>query len=163
MPNYLFMDYKKIVKEDIDQLIKLQQVLMKEHKLMEPVLYNLSDDAEEKVRSFFLSSMESEEKFFYGAYEKNKLVGYAFGWIDSRPPILSIQKIGNLSDICVSSASRKKGVGKQLLNLFVNWCKDKGVETIQLMVLCNNNAVDFYTKYGFRDFMRKMVFDIKGS
>ena len=163
MPNYLFMNYKKIAKEDIDQLVKLQQVLMKEHKEIEPVFYNLSNDAEEKVRSFFLSSVGSDEKFFYGAYDKNKLVGYAFGWIDNRPPILSIQKIGNLSDICVSPTARKKGIGKQLLNLFVDWCKDKEVEAIQLMVLSNNGAVEFYKKCGFRDFMLKMVFDIKGS
>jgi GNAT superfamily N-acetyltransferase len=142
-------------------LVELWKILMDEHKKIEPELYDLSNDAEEKIRAFFLSSINSEEKFLYGAYDKNKLVGYAFGWIESRPPVLRVQDVGNLSDICVNPKYRSKGIGNQLVNTFVGWCNKKGVNIIQLQVLYDKDAVGFYKKIGFRNFMRKMVINTR--
>jgi len=157
----IVMDYRIINSGDIDSLMVIWKVLMKEHKAMEPELYKLSNIAGDKQRSFFLSSMGSDEKFLYGAFDGKKLVGYAFGWIDSRPPVLDIQKIGNLSDLIIDPSLRGAGVGKELVNIFIDWCKSRGVKKVQLNVLFDKDAVGFYKKQGFRDFMRKMILDIK--
>jgi len=155
------MKYKKITPSNIDQLIEMWKILMGEHEKIEPKLYKLSSIAESKQREFFTNGINSQEKFLYGAFDKNQLVGYAFGWIEERPPVLKMQKIGNLSDIVIDPKYRGKEIGKKLADIFIDWCKKQGVKKVQLHVLFDKDAVGFYKKYGFRDFMRQMIIDIK--
>jgi ribosomal protein S18 acetylase RimI-like enzyme len=155
------MDYKEISIKDMDALIGIWKILMEEHKQIEPELYVLSDIAEEKQREFFTNSINSQEKFLYGAFDENQLVGYAFGWIDGRPPVLEMQIIGNLSDIIVGPNCRGKGIGKGLVDTFMDWCKKRQIKKIQLHVLFDKDSVGFYKKYGFRDYMRQMLIDIE--
>jgi ribosomal protein S18 acetylase RimI-like enzyme len=155
------MDYKEISIKDMDALIGIWKILMEEHKQIEPELYMLSDIAEEKQREFFTNSINSQEKFLYGAFDENQLVGYAFGWIDGRPPVLEMQIIGNLSDIIVGPNCRSKGIGKGLVDTFMDWCKKRQIKKIQLHVLFDKDSVGFYKKYGFRDYMRQMLIDIE--
>jgi len=155
------MNYAKIGLKDIDALMNIWKILMDEHKQIESKLYELSNGAEEKQREFFTNSVNSQEKFLYGAFEDSKLIGYAFGWIDTRPPVLKMQQIGNLSDIIINPNYRGNGAGKELVNAFVKWCKNQNIKKIQLHVLFDKDSVGFYEKYGFRDFMRQMIIDIE--
>ena len=155
------MNYTKIELKDIDSLMNIWKILMDEHKQLEHKLYELSSEAEEKQREFFTNSINSKEKFLYGAFENSKLIGYAFGWIDTRPPVLKMQQIGNLSDIIINPSYRGNGAGKGLVDAFVDWCKNQNVKNVQLHVLFDKDSVGFYKKYGFRDFMRQMIIEIE--
>jgi GNAT superfamily N-acetyltransferase len=140
--------------------MKLWKLLMDEHTELEPTLYKLSKIASKKQQEFFSKNLSSKDKFFVGCFEQEKLIGYALGRVEDRPPVLDIQKIGVLSEIVVLPEYRRQGVGKQLAQRFFDWCKEKGVKNAQLHVLEKKDAVKFYKELGFRDFMKRMIIDL---
>ncbi len=154
------MEYRKLKKQDANQVLSLWEKLMKEHTELEPKYYSLLKDARETQEKFLLKSIASPERFFMGCFEEEKLVGYAFGWIEKRPPVLKVDKIGLLHEIFVSKSYRQKGIGKKLAQAFFDWCKSKGVFCVQLIVLEEKDAVDFYHAIGFRNFMKKMLIEL---
>jgi ribosomal-protein-alanine N-acetyltransferase len=56
----------------------------------------------------------------------------------------------SLFGISVKKEFRKKGIGKKLLNFFVDYCKKKGTKKISLIVKKNNfKAKNLYKSKGF--------------
>lgn len=155
------MEYQILSKSDLNQLMPLWKLLMAEHTELEPKLYKLSSDSEDKQAFFFLKSINSNEKFLLGCFDDKKLVGYSFGWIEERPPVLEVSKIGCLSDIIVLPEYRGRGIGRKMIKLFFEWCKKQGVKNVQLQVLEKKEAINFYTRLGFTDFMKKMLIELK--
>src|SRR5881396_754291 len=50
----------------------------------------------------------------------------------------------------VTSAFRKRGIGSQLMNAFVQVCAMRGIRQIELEVrISNGEAIAFYKRYGF--------------
>ena len=86
-----------------------------------------------------------ENPVAYGAFEGEKLLGYAEG---------SLEEWNNrfrLSNICVfDGGARRKGTGTLLMDVITKAAKASGA---RMMVLetqsCNENAIAFYKKNGF--------------
>jgi len=155
------MDYRKIKKADFGQLVQLWELLIQGHTLLEPALYKLGEGAEKKQREYFSKFVNSKDKFFMGCFDGKKLVGYVMGRVEDRPPILTVKKMGQLSELAVLPEYRKQGVGKELSQLFFDWCKTRGLGYVQVRVLEKNLAVSFYSKIGFKDFMKEMMLELK--
>ena len=48
---------------------------------------------------------------------------------------------------------RERGVGKKLMEGFIDWCKKKGVKRIKLVAsIQNSKAIKFYHKLGFDNY-----------
>jgi len=68
-----------------------------------------------------------------------------------------------LTDLYVDKRYRNRGVGSLALYELEDFCRERGIRTIELQVLHRNKAAEaFYRQAGFRILPRKvMVFDVR--
>ena len=92
--------------------------------------------SEEQILS---SNVFSVKKVFI--YENNPVAFFAGELIFSE---------GSISMIAVKKEFQEKGIGKYIMNWFINLCKQKGINNIWLEVSQNNKkAIRFYENFGF--------------
>ena len=72
---------------------------------------------------------------------------------------------GMLTDLYVDKRYRNRGVGSLALYELEDFCRERGIRTIELQVLHRNKAAEaFYRQAGFRILPRKvMVFDVRSE
>ncbi|MGG0176459.1 N-acetyltransferase family protein [Gottfriedia acidiceleris] len=72
---------------------------------------------------------------------------------------VNARKILLLNSLCVDDASRKKGIGRKLMQSVLDFAKELNVDSIELGVLeSNQNAIHFYESIGMATKNRKMEF-----
>ena len=95
--------------------------------------------------NFIYNDLLNNPMAYYFVYEEdNKIVGYINCWVSDNTEILNF---------CVYPEYRKKGIG----TLLFNEVEKISVGMLSLEVrVSNSNAIDFYSKRGFREvFIRK--------
>jgi len=64
----------------------------------------------------------------------------------------NVSKLAEAENMFVLEKYRSSGVGKQLLQGFIKWCKAKGVKRIRAVASAQNiRAIEFYRREGFKD------------
>jgi GNAT superfamily N-acetyltransferase len=100
---------------------------------------------EEKQRCGLEMLLESENAGIWVADRRGRMVGMATVQL-----VVSTAEgafSGWLEDLVVSSAYRRRGLGKALLKSAVNWAKDRGASRIQLLADSRNvPALIFYRR-----------------
>jgi ribosomal protein S18 acetylase RimI-like enzyme len=87
------------------------------------------------------------------AIDGKKIVGYAIFYIHQRAPVFEEESFGMISDLVVTAAYRRKGIGGKMVKAMVDWFDSRGIERIELMVASHNKiAYSFWNKYGFDDY-----------
>jgi ribosomal protein S18 acetylase RimI-like enzyme len=73
------------------------------------------------------------------------LTGYLREWSSLRPV-----ELAELASMFVLPAYRGRGIGQVLVDEFVAWCRDRGVERISVTAFSTNDgALRFYRRLGF--------------
>lgn len=79
----------------------------------------------------------------------NQIIGFASGEKKEAPPYRLV-KIAELENIFVKKEHRSKGIGKKLMEAFLNWAKELGVDKVTANAFAlNDEAVAFYKREGF--------------
>jgi ribosomal protein S18 acetylase RimI-like enzyme len=146
-------------KTDAPQIVKIWLDLFVQHAGYKDPYYNkLAKNGKKAFEKFIKKSMTEKQKIVTVAEDKNKLVGYAFGRIEKRPPIFPTSREAMLADLGVDSAYRSKGIGHTLIKDFCRRSKAKGATLVILDVHEKNpRAVKFYAREGFRPHLIRMV------
>ena len=63
--------------------------------------------------------------------------------------IRKLSKVGHIEDVVVSNEYRGKGLAKDLINYCINFSKNK--DCYKLILNCNKDLVNFYSKFGFEN------------
>ena len=97
-------------------------------------------------------------------------------WIDFKLDTIGCLWLGNAIDqgsgesytyiflIYVKPEHRKKGLGKELINIAENWAKEKGDRQIGLQVFINNkSAINLYEKLGYETESLSMIKRLRSS
>ena len=81
----------------------------------------------------------------YGAFESERLLGYAEGFLETW------NNRYRISNICVfDKADRRRGVGSLLMDTILNEAKASNARMAVLETqTCNETAIAFYRRYGF--------------
>ena len=131
------MDLKiqKLAPEFVDDVVRI------ESKLIAPT-------SKEKV----LKTIETEKPLYF-VLEKN---GEVWGFVEG----LFLPPESELFDIAVDEKYQGKGFSKILMDHFISYSKNQGVETIFLEVnSINQKAINLYEKYGFEKYsLRKKYY-----
>lgn len=66
-------------------------------------------------------------------------------------------KYAYIMDIIVTKKYRRKGIASRLVDTAIQWFKERKLDYIELSVLANNSAVDFYHKLNFKESVLTMI------
>jgi GNAT superfamily N-acetyltransferase len=85
-----------------------------------------------------------------GARHDDRLIGFAHGTLKSIPDYLGAQRVGFVSHIYVAPEHRRGGTARGLYRAMDDWFRDRGVKSIELQVLVDNEAaIRFWTSLGY--------------
>ncbi len=79
----------------------------------------------------------------------NQIIGFAIAG-KKEVPSYRLVKVVELENIFVKKEYRSNGVGKKLMEAFLNWAKELGVDKVAVNVFAlNDGAISFYKREGF--------------
>jgi GNAT superfamily N-acetyltransferase len=86
------------------------------------------------------------------AIVEDKVVGYLIGAVAETPQYRIVSKLAELENMFVLEEYRNIGIGKKLVEEFIQWCKHQNVErTFVIATSKNTSAIEFYSREGFQD------------
>jgi len=95
------------------------------------------------------------------ALEDGDVVGYALTMKKEYPPVYERTTFGEVTDMAVRAGHRRCGIGTRLLERVRAWCRDRGIDRIELrMMPTNPMAASFWRKHGFHDYIHVMCCDL---
>jgi ribosomal protein S18 acetylase RimI-like enzyme len=140
---------------DVEQVAKIWHEMMVYHQSISEHDYELVKDASELFKKFYRTHVRSKNKIAIVAEYEDRIVGYLIGLKDSRPPVFKTKYLGFVSDIAVTSVMRNRGIGRALINKFILWAKEHGLNYFVLQVERKNEVgLKFYDKLGFETIMQ---------
>ncbi|MBU0460899.1 MAG: GNAT family N-acetyltransferase [Nanoarchaeota archaeon] len=111
-------------KKDVETLADYCLALLEYHYELDPD-YKPNNKAREAYFSYLTKSIKSNDKKILIAEVENKVIGFALGEIQNKPPVLALGKYGFISDVYVVDSYRKKGISKQLISKLYLWFEKK--------------------------------------
>lgn len=117
-----------------------------------------------------IDDVDSMGGVIYVADESDGVIGFAQGVIINHAPgdnavfytTHGARKDGWIGLIFVEPEHRGGGIGRSLIDAMKEYFKNKGCDTIRLLVLSGNaHAIDIYRQYGFEPHEFEMAMKIK--
>jgi RimJ/RimL family protein N-acetyltransferase len=132
---------------DEQGLITQMKIVDSETKFLarEPDEFNFSLEQE---REFIKNSMNDENRLFLiGEIDGRIIANCSVGVISNNKRYLHRAAMG----IAVCKDYWSNGIGKKMMQECIKWCKEKGIEQLELEVVTENNrAVSMYKNLGFQ-------------
>ncbi len=104
----------------------------------------------EQERNFIIDSLSDENRLFLVAEIDGKIIGNcAVGLLSKNKRYLHRASMG----IAICKDYWKKGIGTKMIKECINWCKEMGLEQLELEVVTENSrAISAYEKFGFETY-----------
>jgi len=90
------------------------------------------------------------EGFAIVAKHNNCVVGFLTGSIEPALEFKLYEKYGFIHNMFVQDEFRNEGIGKKLIDAFVDICKEQGISYIHTDSDANQSLINFYTGNGFK-------------
>ncbi|GAA0177114.1 GNAT family N-acetyltransferase [Clostridium sediminicola] len=149
---YALRDGKKLIIRnaqlgDEQGLIDQMKIVDSETKFLarEPGEFNFSLEQE---REFIKNTAKDENSLFLiGEIDSRIIANCSVGVISNNKRYLHRAAMG----IAVCKDYWRNGIGKKMMQECIKWCKEKGIEQLELEVVTENNrAVSMYKSLGFQ-------------
>lgn len=151
------MDIRKATIEDFDKVLEIKLESKDEERRFNPALRPVKKMVN-YYKEYLKNDLSSEWRAVFIAVIKGEIVGIIVGKTYRTLKIAGYERRGYLSNLYVKKESRRKGVGRKLFEKAIDWLKSKGAKAITLEIHNENkDKVDFFHKFGFKDFTTKMV------
>lgn len=86
-----------------------------------------------------------------GAVEGDRLVGFLHAGLHVLPEFLGGGLAGRISHVFLSPGSRRRGVGRRMVEAAVEWLRDRGADTVEVQVLAQNlSGLAFWEALGWK-------------
>ncbi len=152
MLNTSLIKIRKYSEKDLDYIVSKQHLLSEYHRQYDEDYYRPSINSKEEFKNYIAKRINDNDFNIILAESNEIIVGYVMGWIESRPPIYDIRKVGYLSNVFVDSGERNSGVGKKLFSEIENWFKSITVDYIEIKSDARNDStIKKFRSYGFKD------------
>lgn len=136
---------RKATLEDVPILLEFEQGLIKAERPMDPTIQD-GDIHYYDVRDF----INGEDSELYVVELDGELVASGYAKIKGDRPYLKHDRIGYLGFMFVPPEHRGNGYNKLILDVLIQWCRDRGLKEIRLDVYdVNDAAIKAYEKAGF--------------
>ena len=153
------MNIRKATAKDLKAVQKLNKMLFdKEIADFDPTL-NSEWSFGKDGTSYFKKRIAEGSVFV--AVDNKSIVGYLAGGIEKLESWRTIKKLAVVESMFVLEEYRSQGIGKQLFNEFIKWCKSKKIKRIKVVASAQNTkGIEFYRKNGFKDYDLTLETDI---
>lgn len=115
--------------------------------------YNVWWMYEERGIEYFLRRLKNDDdnSILFVAEKEERLVGYVCGYVDFYSA-RSVNKIAEIENMIVEDQFRNRGIGKALVDAFLEKAGELGAKKAKVAMLAGNtSAENFYRKMGFSD------------
>ena len=148
----------------MDDLQKVQELNLKlfekEYKEYDSLL-NLDWTFGRTGTKYYQDRISKEDSCVFIAFVDNKIVGYLCGGLTKAEDYRILPIVAELENTFVLDEFRSKGIGKQLYNKFIEWCKTKNVGKIRVEASAQNElAIKFYRVNNFKDYTLVLEADL---
>lgn len=114
---------------------------------------NTSWPYEEEGEKYFRDRIAGKGGVCLVAEKNGKLVGYVMGGWSHLNFSAYKGKRAELENICVAEAERSQGVGAELVEALIDWCKQNGATHVMVDAYTPNlRAIEFYKTQGFEPY-----------
>lgn len=147
--------------KDLDSILKLNKKLfIKEYNEFDNSL-NLDWTYSKRGREYFSERIEYDNGKVLVVEKENTVIGYLCGGIQEQEEEKEFYRkdgaYAELENMFVEEKFRNLGTGGKVVRLFIEWCKEKKVNHINVTAsFQNKKALNFYRKYGFNDYDTKL-------
>jgi len=134
--------------KDVPTIVELNYALFQEDARQRDPFMNLNWPHEEG-HEYFTKLLKSEKSLGLLAEVNAEAVGYLIGYM-RRSSSLRPVRLAELESMYVREEYRSQGVGRQLVERFLEWVKERGGERVSVTAYAaNERAIAFYSKMGF--------------
>lgn len=128
------MMYRKPNNSDANRLDNLLTKLIIDEQKYDPNVELI------KVKNFYINYIEDPTKYFEVCEDNNEIVGYIYCIIENDK--------AKIDALYIEEDFRNKGIATNLIENFINYCKNNNIKEITIKVLESNiNAKNLYYKY----------------
>jgi len=139
--------------KDVEAVVALWRELMAVHQELAPLVWTLSQDAEERYRDHLADMMQDANHQVYVAADRDEVVGYLVVEKAARPPVLTPATRGVFGEICVAPPARRAGVGRRLVAEAMRWFREEGLAMAEVGYATDNPmSAPFWEGLGFRPY-----------
>ncbi len=149
---------------DLNDLQKIQELnfklFEKEYKEYDPLL-DLGWTFGEAGTGYFQNRIAKDDGCVLVALADNEIVGYLCGGLTKAEVYRKLPLVAELENTFVQEDYRSKGIGKQLYDEFLVWCREKKVGKVKVEASAQNElAIKFYRKNHFKDYALTLEVDL---
>ncbi len=117
----------------------------------------------EKGKQCYANKINGENGICFVAECNSKIVGYATAAI-KEVSLYRLVKVAELENFVVDKDMRHKGVGKELLDYFIQWAKEIGADRASASVFTSNEkGIAFYEREGFATYDTTLELSLKSN
>jgi ribosomal protein S18 acetylase RimI-like enzyme len=116
---------------------------------------------QEEYRYFIRNLLGRDDALAVVALWDNRIVGYAVGRVSLLPGFFEQRRRGYIHDVVTRDGYRRRGIGRRLVDVLLEWMRETDVSTVELTVAVRNEeAVAFWERIGFVTYMHHMKRDL---
>lgn len=139
---------------DLPRLAALWREMWEYHMARDP-RYRITPKAEEWMLDWFSRCVDDENTVVLVA-DDPPVVGYLSGMILQNPPVVPWTSYGHISELAVTEAFRRRGIGGSLLAAADAWFKKRGCSYVEANVsVANEASLAFWSRHGYADFLER--------
>ena len=138
---------------DVSGMVELWTELMQFHSQLDSI-FTVRAGADERFAEFVRANIASEDACVLVAGEAGSIAGYCQVKVSQYPPVLEIERYGQIVDLAVRPQSRRRRIGTGLVEAACEWLSRKGVGRVEVRHSTKNAlAKAFWRKIGFQPYL----------
>ena len=148
--------------DDKAALGRLGAMLVEEHYGFDRLRFLApTADLPERYGEFLIGHAASDDKFVLVAEVDGHIAGYIFAGVEGVDYMMLRGPAGNLYDLLVDPAFRRRGVGRKLMEAALDELRRRGLHQAVLFTADKNaNAQQLFSAVGFRRTMLEMTIEL---
>ena len=151
---------RKAKQADVDAILDIWCELMDFHEQFDPT-FKRARNGHKAFGKYLSSQITSRKAIVLLAVEDGKIQGYLLAHTAEKPPVFAARKYGMITDLAVTEANRRGGIGTKLYEESIEWFKSKKIERIELGVTTSNPvSYAFWSKLGYKAYYSKLYRNI---
>jgi len=141
-------------------LVRLWRQMMGHHSRLDP-RFATSPHGPQAFEGYVRKCLRSRSCRVLVAEQEERIVGYTLVTILENQKVFALERFGFVVEMCVDEPSRRRGIGRELWNAAVDWCREKGVGVVQMNVsTLNEGAREFWRSVGCREYLEVLWYDV---